>query len=254
MMKNGKTIRIVLNSVLLLAVVALGFTVYQAGSKDKKEQAQLEEPLQEQEMEEQDMADSQEETPMVNAGTSDVQADMGENEETAQSGESTSDTEELTQETAQNEAAAEMVEMEGEAVNFTEDSLMGWPLNGELLLDYNMENTIYFPTLEQYRFNPAIAVKADVGAPVSAAANGIVTGVEENAQTGLTVTMDLGNGYEAVYGQLKDLAVEEGQTVMQGSVIGYVSEPTKYYSVEGGNLYFAMRKDSAPIDPITYLP
>lgn len=252
MMKNAKTVRIVLNSVLLLAIVALGVTVYQAGTRDKREQAQLEEEM----TENQEMAYQDEEIPMVDAGTSQVEADMAE-EETAQ-------VQEETEESAQEEASSDVVEMEdsldtsvqgaGVEVNFTEESLMEWPLGGELALDYNMENTIYFPTLNQYKLNPAIAVKSDVGAPVAAAANGIVTSITETAQTGLTVTMDLGNGYEAVYGQLKDLTVEEGQTVALGEILGYVNEPTKYYSVEGSNLYFAMRKDGAPIDPISYLP
>lgn len=267
-MKNAKTIRIVLNSVLLLAIVALGVTVYQAGTKDKREQAQLEEQIQEENLE----ADQEEEPSMVDAGTSDVQAQMGP-DETAQAaddaqeeGNTSGTEEEITEETAQNEAASNMVEMETEDtadasakgtgidVNFTEDTLMAWPLNGDLVLDYNMENTIYFPTLNQYKLNPAIAVKSDVGSPVVAAANGTIASITEDAQTGLTVYMDMGNGYEAVYGQLKDLAVEEGQAVAQGTVLGYVNEPTKYYSLEGSNLYFAMKKDGNPIDPIAYLP
>ena len=35
-------------------------------------------------------------------------------------------------------------------------------------------------------------------------------------------------------------------------MIGYVNEPTKYYSVEGSNLYFELRKDGAPVDPIEF--
>ena len=38
----------------------------------------------------------------------------------------------------------------------------------------------------------------------------------------------------------------------QGHVIGYVTEPTKYYSVEGSNLYFELRKDGVPVDPIEF--
>ena len=34
----------------------------------------------------------------------------------------------------------------------------------------------------------------------------------------------------------------------------YIAQPTKYYSTEGTNLYFAMKKDGEPIDPIEYLP
>ena len=54
--------------------------------------------------------------------------------------------------------------------------------------------------------------------------------------------------------QIRDLDVAEGDTVTKGSIIGYVAAPTIYYSEEGSNLYFAMKKDGEPIDPITYLP
>ena len=131
---------------------------------------------------------------------------------------------------------------------------MEWPVNGNILLDYNMEQTTYFPTLDQYKLSPAIAVQAVEGAPVTASVPGTVYSVEEDAQTGTTVTMEIGDGYQAVYGQLKDLTVAEGDTVDQGTTIGYIAAPTKYYSKEGSNLYFAMKKDGEPIDPIAYLP
>ena len=77
--------------------------------------------------------------------------------------------------------------------------------------------------------------------------------MEVNAQTGNTVTMDLGNGYEAVYGQLKEVPVQEGNYVEQGELVGYLSEPTKYYSVEGCNLYFQLLKDGEPVNPMEYM-
>ena len=128
-------------------------------------------------------------------------------------------------------------------VNFSEDTLMEWPVNGNILLDYSMDQTTYFPTLDQYKLSPAISVGAVEGAPVVAAVNGTVYSVEQNAQTGTTLTMELGNGYQAVYGQLTDLTVSEGDTVKKGTTIGYIAQPTKYYSTEGTNLYFAMRKN-----------
>ena len=87
-----------------------------------------------------------------------------------------------------------------------------------------------------------------------AATNGTVASIEEMSETGTTVVLDLGNGYQSVYGQLKDLNVAVGQTIPQGTILGYVNEPTKYYTEEGSNLYFAMSKDGTPIDPIQYLP
>ena len=140
------------------------------------------------------------------------------------------------------------------AINFSEDTLMEWPVNGNILQDYSMDQTVYFSTLDQYKLSPAIAVEAVEGAPVVAAVNGTVYSIEQDIQTGTTVTMELGNGYQAIYGQLADLTVAEGDTVKKGTTIGYIAQPTKYYSTEGTNLYFEMKKDGEPIDPIAYLP
>lgn len=140
-----------------------------------------------------------------------------------------------------------------QALDFTEDSIMEWPVRGTVLVDYNMDETVYYPTLDQYRVSSAIALQAVEDAPVYAAADGQVLSVIQDACTGTTVTMELGNGYQAVYGQLKDLTVAEGDTVKEGEVIGNISAPTKYYSVEGPNLYFAMKKDGVPVDPFEYL-
>lgn len=140
-----------------------------------------------------------------------------------------------------------------QTLNFTEDSIMEWPVRGTVLVDYNMNETVYYPTLDQYRVSPAVALQAVEDAPVYAAADGQVLSIIQDACTGTTVTMELGNGYQAVYGQLKDLTVAEGDTVKEGEVIGNISTPTKYYSVEGPNLYFAMRKDGVPVDPFEYL-
>ena len=121
------------------------------------------------------------------------------------------------------------------------------------MIDYSMDATTYFQTLDQYKCNSALILGSTVGEPVQASANGQVLSVIENEETGTTLTMDLGNGYQAIYGQLKDLTVSEGQTVSAGTIIGYVNDPTKYYVKEGANLYFAMRKDGEIIDPMIYI-
>ena len=130
---------------------------------------------------------------------------------------------------------------------------MEWPVRGTVLVDYNMDETVFYPTLDQYRVSSAIALQAVEDAPVYAAADGQVLSVVQDACTGTTVTMELGNGYQAVYGQLKDLAVSEGQTVAAGTILGYVNNPTKYYVKEGANLYFAMEKNGQAIDPMIYI-
>ena len=77
--------------------------------------------------------------------------------------------------------------------------------------------------------------------------------MEQDAQTGLTVTLDMGNGYSAVYGQLKEVPVQIGDYVDTGATVGYLSEPTKYFSMEGPNLYFEILKDEVPVNPLDFI-
>lgn len=139
-----------------------------------------------------------------------------------------------------------------DTLHFASEENLVWPLEGNVLLDYSMDATIYFPTLDQYRYNPAIVIGGEVNSKVYLVAPGVITDISTNEVTGCTVTQDLGDGYSAVYGQLKELNFSVGDEVEGGQVIGYVSEPTKYYSVEGSNLYFELLKDGEPVNPLEY--
>ncbi len=142
---------------------------------------------------------------------------------------------------------------EPQALHFAPNDVLAWPIDGNVVLSYSMDKTIYFSTLDQYKYNPAIVIGGEVGMEVLAAAEGQVTSIETSAQTGTTITMDLGNGYEAVYGQVKDICVHEGDRISKGDVIGYLSEPTKYYSVEGPNLYFQILENGQPVNPLEFM-
>ena len=139
------------------------------------------------------------------------------------------------------------------SVWFSEDSVLTWPASGAVIMGYSMDQTVFFQTLEQYRYNPAMIIGGEVGETVKASAAGIVTNIEETAQTGTTVSLDMGNGYTAVYGQLTDVPLAVGDYVNAGEMIGNLNEPTKYYSIEGPNLYFQILKDGAPVDPMNFM-
>ena len=133
-----------------------------------------------------------------------------------------------------------------------EDSLV-WPIVGDILINYSMDKTIYFPTLQQYKYHPAIVIAATEGESITAAAEGKVVSVSYDAQLGNTVVMDLGNEYELTYGQLENITVSEGSYVVAGDIIGSVASPTKYYSTEGANVYFKLTKNGEPVNPLSKL-
>jgi len=271
MMKKEKILRIALSGALVAAVTVAGVTMYRVESNEKKQESEQEEELA---MEEPSGLSEGQREVMENGAdepeTTDVTANdaQAENTQALEGGDNTSsqeessqteqETPESTEETADGQSS-EGTETENTSasvqpeINFTEDSSMLWPVSGQVVIDYSMDGTTYFSTLDQYKYNSAVVLAAAAGDPVQAAANGNVVSVVENEETGTTVTLDMGNGYQAIYGQLKDLAVTEGQTVESGTVLGYVNDPTKYYVKEGANLYFAMTKDGAAVDPMIYL-
>lgn len=138
-------------------------------------------------------------------------------------------------------------------LHFSAETDLNWPLQGNVILNYSMDQTVYFATLDQYKYNPAIVIQAGVNDKVLSVAKGTISSIVTDEVTGHTVTVDLGDGYSAVYGQLKEIPFTEGDYVDVGEIIGYVSEPTKYFSVEGSNVYFQLLKDGTPVNPMEYL-
>ncbi len=167
------------------------------------------------------------------------------------------ETEAETEKKAEEEAPAEDAPAISTAMqptlSFKDNDTLVWPIVGNVLINFSMDKTVYFKTLDQYKYHPAIVIQANEGDMVTAAAAGKVTEVYQDAQIGNAVKMDLGNGYEVTYGQLQNILVSEGSYVSMGDLIAEVAAPTKYYSVEGTNVYFMLTKDGTPVNPMAKL-
>ena len=46
------------------------------------------------------------------------------------------------------------------ALSYNGTDRLSWPVQGNVILDYSMDSTIYFPTLDQYKCNPALIIHA----------------------------------------------------------------------------------------------
>lgn len=127
------------------------------------------------------------------------------------------------------------------------------PVNGAVLIPYSMEHVVYFPTLDQYKLHSATIYSGTLGEEVKACGKARITEVYQDSQLGNVVVMELGRGVIAKYGQLQDVQVGVGQIVEKGQVLGTVAEPTRYYSLEGPNVYFALKKDDVPVNPWAFM-
>ena len=132
---------------------------------------------------------------------------------------------------------------------------MVWPVQDDsnILIPYSMDKAVYFETLDQYKYSPAMIIAAEEGTPVCAVSAGKITRRYWDYETGWTYEMDLGGGFKAYYGQLDNLQKAEDTYVVAGDVLGYVASPTKYFTEEGSNLYFAMTQNDQPVCPENYM-
>lgn len=136
-----------------------------------------------------------------------------------------------------------------QTLHFAESDGLLRPLEGETLIPYSMDGSVYFSTLDQYKYNPAMMIEAEEGTAVAACADGKVIDIFENEEIGHAITMELGDGYQITYGQLEGINVSLNSYVDAGETIAAVAAPTKYYSVEGSNLYLKLTMEDTPVNP-----
>ncbi len=134
-------------------------------------------------------------------------------------------------------------------LHFAESEGLLRPVSGDILMHYSMDGSIFFKTLNHYKYHPAVVFSAVEGSPVSACTDGQVVDIFDDAEIGHAITLDLGDGYKATYGQLKDISVTLNSYVDAGEILGSVAAPTKYYIEEGSNLYFQLMKDGEAVNP-----
>lgn len=238
----------------LVVIAAVGMTVlYSRGQEQERKKSEQKIALEQES--ENPMASAEEETQAEEASSVlKPRAESTEAAEVAKADEAAETAEQVTEEKEQKQerekVAAPAASNAAQTLHFAAEDGILWPMEGNVILDYSMDSTVYFATLDQYKYNPAVIIAGDVNSKVYAVAKGKIESIETNEVTGCTVTESLGDGYEAIYGQVKEPNFQVGDYVEAGHVIGYVSEPTKYYSVEGSNLYFELRRNGEPIDPV----
>ncbi len=119
-----------------------------------------------------------------------------------------------------------------------------WPLEGRVLSTFGPK--------PGGRFNDGVNLKASVGTPVRAAADGVVAYAGDAvAGFGNLVLIKHADGWVSAYGHNETLLVARGRKVTKGEIIarsgatGAVDEP---------QLHFELRRGRTPSDPLALLP
>ena len=118
-----------------------------------------------------------------------------------------------------------------------------WPTQGYVSSPYGLR----FGGTE---FHPGIDIAAEMGTPIVAAADGVVTAAGWNGGYGNMVDIDHGDGIVTRYGHASALAVSVGQQVRRGEIIAYVGSTGRS---TGPHLHYEVRVDGQPVNPAGYL-
>ena len=117
-----------------------------------------------------------------------------------------------------------------------------WPVNGSVTSYYG------------YRWgrqHTGIDIDGYTGQPIVASKEGTVVLAEYYSGYGQAVVIDHGGGYATLYAHMSRFATQNGASIDQGEIIGYVGCTG---SCTGDHLHFEVRVNGNPVDPMQYLP
>ena len=118
-----------------------------------------------------------------------------------------------------------------------------WPAAGYVSSPYGLR-------FNGTEFHQGIDIAADMGAPIVATADGVVTAAGWNGGYGNMVDVDHGGGIVTRYGHASALAVTVGQQVRRGELIAYVGSTGRS---TGPHVHYEVRVDGQPVNPAGYL-
>jgi murein DD-endopeptidase MepM/ murein hydrolase activator NlpD len=95
-----------------------------------------------------------------------------------------------------------------------------------------------------------VDLAGDEGAPIHAAAGGVVRRAGDRDGYGTAVEIDHGNGLTTLYAHASEILVRDGETVTQGQPIARVGQTGR---ATGSHLHFEVRVGGRPVDPVRAL-
>jgi murein DD-endopeptidase MepM/ murein hydrolase activator NlpD len=119
---------------------------------------------------------------------------------------------------------------------------ISWPVSGALLEPYGPRGS---------GWHAGIDVDAPDGAPVAAAAPGVVVQTGWDGGYGKRVVVAHGRGLETMYAHLDAISVRAGTFVSDSSQLGTVGCTG---SCDGAHLHFEIRVNGISSDPLLWLP
>jgi septal ring factor EnvC (AmiA/AmiB activator) len=120
-----------------------------------------------------------------------------------------------------------------------------WPLAGKVKVPFGRRKDAKFDT---YTLHNGIEIDTPAETPVHAVHEATVVFADRFRGYGLMVVLDHGHKHHTLYAHLAEIAVQNGQRLPAGHVIGATGA-----GLEGNGLYFEVRFQGKPEDPLDWL-
>jgi murein hydrolase activator len=125
--------------------------------------------------------------------------------------------------------------------------ILSWPARGRVAVPFGKVRHPRFSTIVPH---PGIDIAAEPGQEVHAVFDGRVVFSDWFKGYGEMVVMDHGDGYLSIYGHVSERLVTVGANVRQGDLIARSGEGGSF---DAPGLYFEIRHDGKPVDPVPWL-
>lgn len=123
-----------------------------------------------------------------------------------------------------------------------------WPVKDSIRTQYGLKRIVNGDA--NYGWHKGYDIRGKPGAPVKAAADGLVSLMRECVLEGNTIVIDHGQGVSTIHMHLSKFEVQEGQRVKKGEVIGRVGS-TGISS--GPHLHWGVYVNGVAVSPKTWL-
>jgi len=100
------------------------------------------------------------------------------------------------------------------------------------------------------QFHKGLDITNRIGTPIIVPAQGLVTLSGRDGAYGFSVEINHGSGIVTKYGHMQRCAVQEGQWVKRGEIVGYVGMSGR---TTGPHLHYEIRLNGVPVDPMRYI-
>jgi murein DD-endopeptidase MepM/ murein hydrolase activator NlpD len=119
---------------------------------------------------------------------------------------------------------------------------LGWPVEGPVISPFGRRSTGWHRGLD---------IKAEMGTPILAAAEGLVAASATEPLYGTVTRIEHSRGFMTIYAHQLQTFVEVGEIVRAGQVIGQVGRTGRASTY---HLHFEVRRDGRAHDPLQLLP